>query len=55
MASLFSQPYICPPDYDTVKFSSKKEILLVQQSAVYEYDVSSKATRRLGKKNRRSK
>jgi hypothetical protein len=35
-ASLFAQPYISPPDYDTVEFPSKKEILLVQQSAVNE-------------------
>jgi hypothetical protein len=34
MASLFAQPYISLLDYDTVEFSSKKEILLVQQSAV---------------------
>jgi hypothetical protein len=38
MASLFAQPYISPPDYDTVEFPSKKEILLVQQSAVNEYE-----------------
>jgi hypothetical protein len=38
MASLFSQPYISPPDYDTVEFPSKKEVLLVQQSAVDEYE-----------------
>jgi hypothetical protein len=38
MASLFEQPYISPPDYDTVEFPSKKEILLVQQSAVNEYE-----------------
>jgi hypothetical protein len=38
MASLFAQPYISPPDYDTVEFPSKKEILLVQQSAVDEYE-----------------
>jgi hypothetical protein len=38
MASLFAQPYIIPPDYNTVEFPSKKEILLVQQSAVYEYE-----------------
>jgi hypothetical protein len=38
MASLFAQPYITPPDYDTVVFPSKKEILLVQQSAVNEYE-----------------
>jgi Integrase zinc binding domain len=37
MASLFAQPYISPPDYDTVGFPSKKDILLVQQSAVDEY------------------
>jgi hypothetical protein len=36
MASLFSQPYISPPDYDTVEFPSKKKILLTQQSAVNE-------------------
>jgi Integrase zinc binding domain len=38
MASLFAQPYISSPDYDTVDFTSKKEILLVQQSAVDEYE-----------------
>jgi hypothetical protein len=38
MASLFAQPYISPPDYDTVEFPSKKEILLAQQSAVDEYE-----------------
>jgi Integrase zinc binding domain len=38
MASLFAQPYISPPDYHTVEFPSKKEILLVQHSAVDEYE-----------------
>jgi hypothetical protein len=38
MASLFAQPYISPPDYDKVEFPSKKDILLVQQSAVNEYE-----------------
>jgi Integrase zinc binding domain len=38
MASLFSQPYISPPDYDTEEFPSKNDILLVQQSAVNEYE-----------------
>jgi Integrase zinc binding domain len=38
MSSLFSQPYISPPDYDTVESPSKKEILLVQKSAVDEYE-----------------
>jgi hypothetical protein len=38
MASLFAQPYISPPDYDTVDFPSMKEILLFQQSAVNEYE-----------------
>jgi Integrase zinc binding domain len=38
MASQFSQPYISPPDYDTVEFPSKKEILLAQQSAFNEYE-----------------
>jgi Integrase zinc binding domain len=36
MASLFAQPYISPPDYDTVEFPSRKDIILVQQSAVNE-------------------
>jgi hypothetical protein len=36
--SLFAQPYISPPDYDTVEFPSKKDILRVQQSAVDEYE-----------------
>jgi hypothetical protein len=34
MASLFSQPYITPPDKDAVEFPPKKEIFLAQQSAV---------------------
>jgi Integrase zinc binding domain/Integrase core domain len=38
MASLFAQPHISAPDYDTVEFPSKKEILLEQQSAVDEYE-----------------
>jgi RNase H-like domain found in reverse transcriptase len=38
MASLFAQPYISPPDYEAVDFPSKKDILLVQQSAVDEYE-----------------
>jgi hypothetical protein len=38
MASLFAQPYISPPDYDTVEFPSKKDILLVQKNAVDEYE-----------------
>jgi RNase H-like domain found in reverse transcriptase len=38
MASLFVQAYISLPDYDTVVFPSKKEFLLVQQSAVNEYE-----------------
>jgi hypothetical protein len=38
MDSLFAQPYISTPDYDTVEFLSKKKILLVQQSAVDEYE-----------------
>jgi hypothetical protein len=38
MASLFPQPYISPPDYDTVEFPSKKENLLVLQSDVNEYE-----------------
>jgi RNase H-like domain found in reverse transcriptase len=38
MESLFAQPYISPPDSDTVEFSSKKDIQLVQESAVDEYE-----------------
>jgi hypothetical protein len=38
LSSLFAQPYISPPDHDTVTFPSKKDILLVQQSAVNEYE-----------------
>jgi hypothetical protein len=38
MVSLFAQPYISPPDYDTVDFLSMKKILLVQQSAGNEYE-----------------
>jgi hypothetical protein len=38
VASLFAQPYIRPPDNDTMEFPSKKEIKLVQQSAVYEFE-----------------
>jgi hypothetical protein len=39
MPSLFAQPYISPPDYDTLVFPSKrKEILLEQKSAVNEYE-----------------
>jgi Integrase zinc binding domain len=38
LARLFAQPYISPLDYDTVEFPSKKEILLVQQSSVNEYE-----------------
>jgi hypothetical protein len=30
IASLSTQPYISPPDYDTVVLPSKKDILLVQ-------------------------
>jgi hypothetical protein len=33
MASLFAQTYISPPDYDTVEFPSRNDIILVQQSA----------------------
>jgi hypothetical protein len=38
MASLFEQPYISPLDYDTVKFPLKRDIILVQKSAVDEYE-----------------
>jgi hypothetical protein len=48
MTILFEQPYITPPDYDTVEFPSIKEILLVKKSAVKEYEQSQldKATSR---------
>jgi hypothetical protein len=34
MASLFAQPYINPPEYDTVEFPSKREILQAQKRVV---------------------
>jgi hypothetical protein len=37
MASLFSQPYISLPDYDTVEFRRRRR-LYGQQSAVNEYE-----------------
>jgi hypothetical protein len=37
MASLLAQPYITTPEYDSVEFPSKKEILLTQTSAVQKY------------------
>jgi hypothetical protein len=38
MTSPFAQPYIDPPDCDTVEFLSKKYNQLAQQSAVNEYE-----------------
>jgi hypothetical protein len=38
MASLFTQPYATPPDYDTVEFPSKKEVHMEQKSALNEYE-----------------
>jgi hypothetical protein len=38
MARIFSQPYISPPDYDTVEFPFKKKIIREQQSAFNEYE-----------------
>jgi hypothetical protein len=38
MASLFAGPYITPPDYGTVEFPPRKEILLAQTSAVKEIE-----------------
>jgi hypothetical protein len=38
MAILFAQPYMSPPDYDTMEFPSKKEILRAQQSTINEYE-----------------
>jgi Integrase zinc binding domain len=50
IASLFAKPYISQPEYDAVDFPSKKEILLVQQSAVNECErcQQSNATARKG-------
>jgi hypothetical protein len=53
MAGLYAQPCITPPDYDTVDFPAKKEILMAQKSAVYEYERCRKAALWLGKKYRR--
>jgi hypothetical protein len=56
VASLFAQLHISPPDYDTVEFPSKKETALAPTSTGHEYErEASMATRRLAKKNRRSK
>jgi hypothetical protein len=44
MASLFAQPYISPPDNDTVDFPSKNKIRLVQQSAVDGYERCQQST-----------
>jgi hypothetical protein len=56
MASLLAQPYISPPDYNTVDFSSKKIKFYWCSSALsMSTSVASKETRRLGKKYRRSK
>jgi hypothetical protein len=38
MISPLAQPYIIPSDYDWMEFPSKKEILLVQQSSVNDYE-----------------
>jgi hypothetical protein len=38
IVSIFAQPYISPPEYDTVELPSKKEIILAQQSAVNAYE-----------------
>jgi hypothetical protein len=54
MASLFAQPYISPPDYDMVDFPSKKEFYWYSRALPMSMSVASKATRRLGKKHRRS-
>jgi hypothetical protein len=50
MASLFAQPCISPPDYDTVESPSKKKIILVQQSAVNEYERCQKRNATAGQK-----
>jgi hypothetical protein len=54
MASLFAQPYISPPDYDTVDFSFKKETVLAQRALSMSISDASKATRRLVKMYHRS-
>jgi hypothetical protein len=38
-SAVIAQPYIRPPNYDTVEFQSKKEILLAQQSVLNEYEL----------------
>jgi hypothetical protein len=38
MASLSAKPYISSLDYESAEFPSKKEILLVLQSAVNEFE-----------------
>jgi hypothetical protein len=55
MASLFAQPYISPLDYDTVEFLSKKDITLVQKSAVNEYERCQQGNAMARQNYRRSK
>jgi hypothetical protein len=38
VASLYAEPYISLPDYDTVEFPSKKEILPEHQSAIIKHE-----------------
>jgi hypothetical protein len=55
MASLFAQPYISPPDYDTVEFPSKWIFYWRSRALSMSTSVVSKETRRFVKKYRRSK
>jgi hypothetical protein len=55
MAILFAQPYISTPDYDTVEFPSKKEIILAQQNTVNEYERYQQRSATARKRYRRSK
>jgi hypothetical protein len=40
MASQLAQPYITPPDCNTVEYQPKKKILLAQKNNVQEYEKS---------------
>jgi hypothetical protein len=53
MAGLFAQPYISPPNYDTVEVPSKKEILQARKIAARSTSEPSMARRKLVEKNRR--
>jgi hypothetical protein len=54
MASLFSQPYVSPPGYDTVEVPSKKRSVRCIRALSIITSITSKAARRLVKKYRRN-